>query len=95
MITLRRIMIRTNLATEFFNESAGYNSALEEFKSSGKVISTQLTLSDDQLTITREITFLDDESHLFWRHNPNIVSWINQRKKYDAENGIITDLDFI
>lgn len=88
-------MIRPNLATEFFNETAGYATALEEFKASGKIISTNLNISDDKLTIIREITFLDDESHLFWRHNPNIVSWINQRKKHDAENGIITDLDFI
>lgn len=95
MITLRRISTRPSLDVEFFAENEAYKSTLEEFKSSGKILNEQESFSEDQLTRTREITFLDDENFLFWRHHPNIVAWIKQRKKYEYENSIDTDVDFV
>lgn len=95
MITLKRIMERPTHEVEFFLETSEYKSTLEEFKLSGKIISEKIILSDDQLTQIREITFSDDEDHIFWRHNPNIVAWINQRKRHDAKNHIMTDVEFV
>jgi hypothetical protein len=95
MITLKIIMTRPTHEVEFFPETSEYKSTLEEFKSSGKIISEKITLSDDLSTRIREITFSDDEDHIFWRHHPNIVAWINQRKKHDAENHIMTDIEFV
>lgn len=95
MITFRKITTRPGLDVEFLPETPEYHSILDQFVAEGKILEKNITLSEDQLTQTTLLTFLDDETFLMYRHHPNIVSWISQRKKYDFENSISTEIDFL
>jgi hypothetical protein len=95
MITLRIIQTRPALDVEFLPESLEYNATIDQFVAEGKIIEENDTLNEDQLTKTRLITFLDDETFLMFRHHPNVAPWIKQRKTYNREKSIFIDVDFI
>lgn len=95
MITFRKISTRPSLDVEFLPDTPEYQSVYDQFLAEGKILEKNIIYSEDQLTKTTLITFLDDESFLLYRHHPNTVSWISQRKKYEFENSISTEIDFL
>lgn len=97
MITLRKTQTRPTLDVDFlpFSDDLEFCATIDQFVAEGKILEIQDTLSDDQLIKTTLIKFLDDETFLMFRHHPNVVSWINERKKHDFDKSITTDIDFL
>ena len=97
MITFRKTQTRPATDVEFLSPSDDleFSATIDQFVADGKILELQDTLSEDQLTKTTLITFLDDETFLMFRHHPNVVRWIKDRKKHDFENSIFTDIDFV
>ena len=97
MITFRKTQTRPATDVEFLSPSDDleFSATIDQFVAEGKILGTQDTLSEDQLTKTTLITFLDDETFLMFRHHPNVVSWIRARKQHDFKNAICTDIDFV
>lgn len=95
MTTFRKIQIRPTVDIEFFPESEEFITTLNQFVAEGKILNVSETLSEDQLTQTKLLTFIDDETFLLWRYHPSIVAFGALRRKYDFENSILTEMDFI
>ena len=97
MITFRKTQTRPATDVKFLSRSDDleFSATIDQFVAEGKILGTQDTLSEDQLTKTTLITFLDDETFLMFRHHPSVVRWGKNRKKHDFEHSILTDIDFV
>jgi hypothetical protein len=95
MTIIRKIEIRPTVDIEFFVPNEEFTAIVNQFTNDGKILNVDTTLSEDQLTRTKVITFKGDETFLMWRHHPEVRSYIAKYKKHNFENSIITDTDFI
>lgn len=94
MLVHKKISKRLNESTKFFQNSDEFQSMRDEFSSTGKIVSTSRTVSEDKLTKTVITEFKDEEAFLEYINHPATKTNKQLRIKYEKENNISSTFDF-
>lgn len=83
------ILTRPNSKVPFFEADSPYmKKYIADLKQAGKIVSTQTTLSEDQLVVTSVYVFRDVEVLNEWKSNPVIKAVMHLRNQYNQTAGI-------
>lgn len=93
MILHKKIITRPSAEIDWYEGTEEYNKLMEEFQTSGMVLSLVKTISEDQLTKTVETKFLDEDAFLMWINHPAVKANRKKRISYEKPLNIKSEFD--